>query len=436
MLLNVGKFNPFAGTHRPCAVTPAMMAGQPLPLQFPFLYDAETERVHEPTFSYFRSLGLGQAWQSNGRHRTPLATQAAYAVVQFTDLLSEVGREWDGADAALFRVFGDRLLSRVNERTGENLSSDYMARVASYVARAYEHTNRRWTNVELDAGWVIDALSDDDLDTAANATRFGVRTRQRLRRRAMTEAQWLSVAVELGPLVTTGWTSGMRSMRPRLAAETALQTGVRVAEDAAILRSEVMSIPWDGSLTGHVALTLLTTKGGRLRDVALPCLTLAAMRHYHATERAAAMEMRRARMGDGFFDPPQLFVHGPETGVHAGNPVSTAALQGEFRRAVLAADLIDEIEVEMSDGSVRVYVVPLFSYHSLRHTFAIWTYHLRKHVLKIDAEPWKYISARLGHSGLGVTLDVYLDVGRMLEPEIGSLLRGVFLAALDWEHRG
>jgi integrase len=434
--LTLNKFNPHAATHRACDVTPEMMRGFHLPRDFPFFSDAVTEEIHRPLIAHFIKIGLGRTFDVNGRWHKSRVTNAAYAIQQWTDLLGQVQLKWEGGSRELFRVFGDGLLSRVNERTGENLSSEYMGRVASYVAEAYETTNALgMTAVDLDAGPVIEMLSDDDLDVAASSDAFGVRTRRRLRRKAMEECEWLKVAEQLGPLRQAGWHDGMPSMLPRLGSETGLQTGTRVSEALLDLET-VMRLPWDGDTTGHVALPLLNTKGGKLREVALPKLLLGGYRHYAETERRAATDRLRRRLQAAYVEPGALFVHPLDAGVWAGRPIQAQTLQALFRKAVIAAGLVERVKVRLPNGEHVEFEVARYSYHALRHTFAIWMYYVRKHILKIDSEPWKYISARLGHADLGVTLGVYLDLGRLLEPDIGRLIRGTFLAACDWEQHG
>ena len=49
---------------------------------------------------------------------------------------------------------------------------------------------------------------------------------------------------------------------------------------------------------------------------------------------------------------------------------------------------------------------PRYRVHDLRHTYAVWTYHIRTSLG--DNEPWKWIQSQLGHSTLDTTINTYL----------------------------
>lgn len=435
MPLTLNRFNPYAATHRPCDVTPEMMASFKVPLTFPFFHDEARELVHQPTFRWLASHSLS-TFEINRRWDESAAVNRAYAMQQFLDVTSTVGCEFEEGSAGAFRLFGDGLLNRINERTGDHLSSDYMSRLARYVAEGYAYTNAAgYTSVDLDADAVILALSDDDLDIPEDGAGFGVRLRRQIRRKAMTEDEWKSVAAELGPLLTSGWAATMPSMRPRLTGEWGLQVGTRVAETADLPADDVMAIrlePHD--VEGHVTLTLTETKGRWVRDAIVPKTLIHASQYYHGTERRMAMDVLKSRVGAAFVESRSLFVNDlGSTG--AGRSATSATIQSDLRAAVRAAMLCDPVKIPVRGGGTIEVWIPRFTYHSLRHTFAVWLYHARKFRLG-DPEPWLYIRARLGHRHLSTTLDSYLDLGRMLEPQIGRIIRDTFHAALDWPISG
>lgn len=428
-------FNPFAGTHSYCDVTAEMMADFHLPLRFPFFVNSMTEEVHKPTFDFLRKEGLRESFERNRRWHPSKVENRAYALRQWNDFLGYMQLTWDNATPTAFRMFADNMLSRVHEHTGDMLSSDYMYNVAKYIADSYGFARSRGlSTVDLNEAEVLDALKDDDLDVPPNRDGFGARTVRRLSKRAFTEDQWTLIAGQLGELHSDDnpWSFEMPSMCPRLTCESALQMGPRVSE-VLITREAVMSIPWDGDTTGHVPLTLYGTKGNKVRNVALPKLLLASYRHYDATERASVLRMARERVGEAFVEPNEFFLHGPSAGRWAGRPLSKQSLQRFFRDACVAAGLVHKLSVTLPNGEVIQVEVPKFTFHSLRHSFAIWMYFTRKFILGIDQEPWEYISARLGHADIRVTLSTYLDVSRFLEPEISGLLRRHFHAACDWD---
>lgn len=427
-------FNPYAATHRACDVTAEMMAGQPLALDHPFFVEDEDESIDIPSFGFLNELGVKAGFKRNGGSHGSSARNAAYALDQFYGLQAEVGIGDAATGPELFRVYADRLVGRVKE-DGEGLSSDYMRTSASYVSRMFARGTRLGLfDVDLCPDPVLAMLSDDDLDLPMADGASGVRTTRRNGSKAMPEAHWKRLAFELGPLLTGGWHPGMPSMRPRLAGETGLQLGARVRE-ARLDAEAVMAVPFDGSHEGHSVYTLTDTKGGHPRPVPVPNGLLAGYRHYHGTERRLAVDALRRRLGASFVEPRTLFVNGLDAGWATGRAVTTATLQADIRDAVRGAKLTEPVKVPLGHGEFAVFDIPLYTFHSLRHTFAIWMYHARKHLLG-DPFPWKYIASRLGHRSMAVTLDVYLDLGRLCEPEIGRILRDTFLAAVDWDSLG
>ncbi|MES1974263.1 MAG: tyrosine-type recombinase/integrase [Pseudomonadota bacterium] len=432
--MELAFFNPHAGSHRYCDTPPDMMADYKLPLHFPFFVDPMTEEIHRPTFDFLRTEGIGAAFERNRKWHPSKAENRAYALSQWFAMLDALQMKFPQATPEAFRLFGDNLMSRVNPHTGEMLSSDYMYDTAKYVADAYAFAAKRGEfDGDLRAHEVLDALSDDDLDVPADRDGFGPRTVRRLAKRAFDEDQWVGISGHLGEFRTddNAWNAELPSMCPRLGCETALQMGNRVSE-VTIRRDAVISLPWTGDTTGHVPLTLYNTKGDKTRNVALPQLLLAGYRHYDESERRVVVEEAKRR-DPSYVEPPELFLHGLNSGWAVGRPIRKQTLQAFFRRAVIAAGLTHKLEVRQADGSVVAVQVPMFTFHSLRHSFAIWMYFQRKYILGIDQEPWEYISARLGHNDISVTLRTYLDVGRFLEPEVSKLLRGHFHAACDWD---
>ena len=72
------------------------------------------------------------------------------------------------------------------------------------------------------------------------------------------------------------------------------------------------------------------------------------------------------------------------------------------------AGLVEIVErLDPYTGKQYTTTRPKHSFHDLRHTYAVITYHLEKQ--NGNSEPWKKIQSILGHKNLSTTMDIYLD---------------------------
>ena len=54
--------------------------------------------------------------------------------------------------------------------------------------------------------------------------------------------------------------------------------------------------------------------------------------------------------------------------------------------------------------------------HDLRHTYAVWSYHILKSLG--DPEPWKSIQIQLGHKHIDTTINTYLKYVSLLDEKV------------------
>lgn len=120
-------------------------------------------------------------------------------------------------------------------------------------------------------------------------------------------------------------------------------------------------------------LTFKSTKSGKGRVVTMPHVLVKVLRSHKARQAA-----ERLRLG-ALYQDNDLVCAGPD-----GSPVVPHKLSDAFRAAAARVD------------------VPKVTFHGLRHTHATI-------LLRAGVHP-KVVSERLGHSTVGITLDVYSHV--------------------------
>lgn len=207
-----------------------------------------------------------------------------------------------------------------------------------------------------------------------------------------------------------------------LGMEIGLQAGLRVSE-VVNLRVRLFRAYESVNIvpSAFYRIGKFRRKGGRMKFVRMHGELLQKIVNYMQRERACVM--RGVKMDHGV-----LLVH--KRGLHKGERLRTGALQRRFARACLAAELTRPISKmrptngDWSDPIVEVVQYPRYTFHDLRHTFAVWTYYSRK--ADGDAEPWKHIQEQLGHEHPATTMKIYLRVTQDFE----AFITDVFIDTL------
>jgi len=196
----------------------------------------------------------------------------------------------------------------------------------------------------------------------------------------------------------------------RLAGETAINGGLRLAEVVSLKLQQFEQFRARKIEPNSAATIQIRGKGGKVRGVHFHGVLLEWILNYVHGERTAAMS--------GVREHGRLLVNA--SGYRQGQPLSKRTLQRAFGKACVEVGLIKRVtERHPIDGdwlelTEKVEFRPKFTFHALRHTFAIWTYYARK--AGGDSEPWIYIQNQLGHSHVLTTLKIYLDAVREFEP--------------------
>ncbi|OON62514.1 hypothetical protein B0920_03405 [Massilia sp. KIM] len=204
-----------------------------------------------------------------------------------------------------------------------------------------------------------------------------------------------------------------------MACELSIGTGLRVDEIASLSEFQLRDLHQAWLLSddeerdqGFFVLRVVKTKRLKARDVLVPGYLIPELMIYLDEERELSIKLGQQhakKRGARYKRPTSLFVNAAQPIQHAGKPVSAHSLSWAFNQACLDANITQSIEkFDLDTNEHYREHLSRHSFHSLRHTFAVWTYHWKKD--NGDAEPWKEIQVLLGHATLAVTLDTYLKV--------------------------
>lgn len=241
--------------------------------------------------------------------------------------------------------------------------------------------------------------------------------------RALTQRQTQLLMRSLGPLPSEQAfldREGMPPARGRLCAELGLVGGLRVSEVADLKAWQILDLIPGGDgrdAPAGVALMLTATKGLVARKVILPVWLLRELELYIRCERAEAIRAGvalAAELEKKLSVPQALFVNGLTSGHRVGREIKRKSMQEEFHKAVLRAKLVHNVvKTDPDTLQQRLASTATFSFHDLRHTFAVWTYLTEKE--NGNSEPWKLVQALLGHRHLSTTMNTYLSAVGILE---------------------
>lgn len=212
------------------------------------------------------------------------------------------------------------------------------------------------------------------------------------------------------------------SSRDRLAGEYALNSGLRISEIRNL--SYRLFEKFDSNLLADNRnyKIRIVGKGRKPRKVDVPGWLIKETLVYIAYERRLIAEkINIATSSDALIINP-TFTH-----QHAGKRVSVRTLERRFAKACIDVGQCQfEERASIRQRGIRVEKkafekqFPLFVFHDLRHTYAVWTYYARKKAG--DSEPWLYIQARLGHAHLTTTMDTYLKAAGDFEAAVSDAL--------------
>jgi site-specific recombinase XerD len=206
------------------------------------------------------------------------------------------------------------------------------------------------------------------------------------------------------------------SSRDRLANEIALGTGLRISEVCNLPFSKFKQLKVSLPDTECIPINIIG-KGNKKRMVHFSGLLIKEIQIYIKNERRIILESCSSTT-----NPTTLLINPISAKKAAGKPVNERTLERVFSSACIKVGLVkfqavNNFDIDGKVTSQSIVQVPRYVFHSLRHTYAIWTYYARK--LK-DDEPWFYIQARLGHSSLETTINTYLKIASDFEAKVSD----------------
>lgn len=215
----------------------------------------------------------------------------------------------------------------------------------------------------------------------------------------------------LGPLLLDSVGIPCAADVRRLIGELGLQSGLRRAETVRLRLEHVHSLELDGLDSLSKRALRVKGKGRKWRNVPVPVWLLRLLQKYAAHERRNAVASLSSDHG-------YLFVH-DAAHQRAGESISPKAVNVWFSRARAAA-----LDHHAHDPN-RCLRLRRHTFHSLRHTFALLTYVMRK--AQGDDNPGKHVQALLGHSSQRTTDDIYLRVSHAREAELSAAVQTTML---------
>lgn len=226
----------------------------------------------------------------------------------------------------------------------------------------------------------------------------------------------------LGPWDKTEDQAPVSGPRDRLIGECALQAGLRRSEVTWLKEAAFRELRTsDRGLFSTVPISVLG-KGNKWREVPFPVWLIRVIQVYIETDRAAAVS-RRLAADPEFVDRGQLFVHGEDARGSCGDalqPKQMNRIFGAARGAVVALE---------PAGNNRAARFKTYTFHGLRHTYALVTYAGRR--LAGDPSPGRFVQAVLGHARLETTNALYLKASQIHEAELSDFAQRHLFALLE-----
>lgn len=233
--------------------------------------------------------------------------------------------------------------------------------------------------------------------------------------RAMRRDEWAAIKANI-----TSQQNG--STRDAYASELGVASGLRVDEVAHLEAWQIENLVVTDEMgpAEIIRLPLLWTKGGRPRKVELSAELVRDLKAYIKGERARCIELsQRYKASPDIADTLALFVNREDSGRNVGGKTVADTLAEGFRKAVIACGFFNKVKkCDPSTGLEYLTLLPKYSFHCLRHTFAVWYYF--GNLTTGNPFPWKDLQTLLGHKFLSTTINIYLHAVDGTRKEINA----------------
>jgi integrase len=339
---------------------------------------------------------------------------AADGLKSWFEFLQATGRDWREATRQDRLNYRDAYLASMSPRTGQRYEPSTVASRMFVVGQFYGYAQ--------DSGWYDGDLAFGkpngeeitvpiNQDALAGSRRRGLITRRdrdlpKARPKVVIHALPVDALRSLlnfcGPRAAQRNNDG-RPARDRLFVDLGWVVGLRVEEIHSLTTLQFLNLHPDSKGPQVAHPLIVTGKGSKTRQVAIPAWLVEDGIAYINGERADALQFGKVTSKAA---SPALFLGGTKSS-RAGKPISKRRLQQIVEEACLAIGLTDIVEViDPETGNKFTKCIQKYSIHDLRHTAAVLIYHAERAVG--NSEPWKKVQTQLGHKHLQTTVDTYL----------------------------
>lgn len=387
----------------------------------PFLKVHEPYIVEEPSMRILTEPSdyLREHYVESGKRSSPNTWRAAaYALKTWFEFLAAEDVPWEAANVEDLKRFRDAHQLAISPQTADPYSAATIRARMQEVIGFYRFAGKKaWYRGDLSGNLHSIVLNKPiDADSMAHV-RKGEQTIARSElsdlfpspRKAppnpFTIPDWRRLIAVLGPMPSEQDQRRTLSCRDRLMIEVAVWTGLRLSEVRGLTKYQFLClVPDPDAPASYQALTVAksTAKGKKERRIRIPSWLVEEIILYIEGERADCFTARKTSRRE----PSNLFVstYGKRW---SGKAIGNRRIEQVLEDAVVAAGLITVAPVEDAlTGKLAERAKAKYSYHDLRHTYAIWTYWVERQ--RGNSEPWKHIQAQLGHRHLQTTVDTYL----------------------------
>lgn len=381
-----------------------------LPEKFPFVVDDASGVVCEPVL-LFLYAEYAEMMVDGPVDNTVRAY--AYDLREWWVYLEEFEISWHAATELDLSGFCQAMRATISPMTGMRYATTTIIRRKTTVEQFYVWAAKSdiCKGVDVGAETLIGMLQAGAIETPIVELQKTADEKQHVS--VMQLGQAKVVMEQLGPLPSTNkcdaspFSKDWTSSRDRLAGEIALNAGLRISEVRNLKTSQFEMYVRRVDISQTAAYKIrVTGKGRTKKPVNFSGELILQIVAYIKGERAA-IEFGLSKVQSNNL---LLNAHGKTV----GKPPSVRTLERNFSSACIRAgcfrsEMVEEFNLGPDEVLCREAVLrdfPLFVFHDLRHTFAVWTYYARKKAG--DAEPWLYIQQQLRHKNLETTIKEYL----------------------------
>ncbi|MGA0534232.1 MULTISPECIES: tyrosine-type recombinase/integrase [Hansschlegelia] len=421
----------------------ALMRGVSMPTGFVMLFDSDLVPI-TPANQFMRNRCVqahkGERWKN---------TQAAYAddLAQWWTFLAVTEIAWNAVEKDEVAFYASTLEEAVSQITRVHYAGKTIARRVGTVLEFYRWAFRQGLT-HWDPGFVprrlLGAGSNHDPsrgELADAVSGFAKRTKDQ----TLIEPEHLvALRSALGP--SPYQDCGEKPTRDRLMVECALQSGMRVEEVCSLTIHQVehafqkASGKDDWELVG---IFLPVTKGNKSGTILMPVILVRALHSFMLGQRQEIVNAARNLGKFSKAEPTALFLND----LHAnsrdiGSPIKTDTAMRAFTKAVRRAGLLVPrarfvldpetghpiTDEKTGENVIETVLVPAYSFHQLRHTFAVTSYSVNKSVNPSAAI--RKVQSRMRHSTRGTT-EKYLRGLQSQEAEMADKYHAFMLGLAD-----